>query len=465
MRLARAGLPTEPERPPDADAAWPQERRALLDELRRRIEGLERRPLDGTIGPRLPPAASTRGGVGGEALAELRGAEETPFGVRFRARIAVEHFDARPAEPPVDADLWLGRLAVTRADLAARARERGGAVATAGSTASACPPAAALDLGGARIVDCETTGLAGGTGTVAFLVGVAWLDRGDLVVTQLLLRSPREEPSFLDELLGLLGSGRCLVSFNGRSFDAPLLRTRCILARRRPGPLVELPHVDLLPPARRMWRHSVGDCRLVALEERVLGRARVDDVSGAFAPLAYTRFLRAGDPSGLESIVEHNREDLVGTAGLLLTTLRILGDPARHASDATELRTAGLMREEHDGTGAGLPQLARALDLAHSPRLRRRLYRELARVHRGAGHWPRAAELWRAFVHEFPGENLGFVELAKLLERRARDPGAALAVLARVPHPGSPDVAARRARLERRAARAPAGALPTGSRG
>src|SRR5205814_3510787 len=108
-----------------------------------------------------------------------------------------------------------------------------------------------------------------------------------------------------------------------------------------------LPHVDLLPVARRMWRDRGDDCRLVTLEERVLGRRRVDDVGGVMAPAAYADVLRGGDPTARGAIVSHNREDNVGPAGLLIAVLKILADPLRFAADAAQLRAAAVLPRTH----------------------------------------------------------------------------------------------------------------------
>jgi uncharacterized protein YprB with RNaseH-like and TPR domain len=401
----------------------PGERLALLDDLRRRIERLEQRaPAPG--GPRLPPGA-LHAGAGACGLLGLDGAEAAPWGACFRARVASEA---------------TAELARASAEVAAR---------LAGA------PAAAELVAGLRIVDVETTGLAGGTGTLAFLVGVARLDGGALDVAQLLLGAPREEPALLDALLGLIDGGTLLVTFNGRSFDAPLLRTRCVLARRAPRGLAALPHLDVLPVARRLWRARAPDCRLVTLEERVLGRRRTEDVPGAMAPLAYGTFLRTGDAASLWPIVAHNREDLVGTAALLLAALRLLEDPLTWAEDAWELRAAAAHRLRHQGGAAAAPLLERALALATEPDARRSVLRDLAQLQRRAGDRDGAEATWRAYRDQFPNENRGFTEVAKILEHRRRDPRGALAVMMAAPHRAALDVQRRLDRLARRAARSP----------
>src|SRR5262249_51930327 len=195
--------------------------------------------------------------------------------------------------------------------------------------------------------------------------------------------------------------GRGRGRFNGGASGAPLPRTGCGLARRAPRGLATLPHLDLLPVARRLWRARAADCRLVTLEERVLGRRRVEDVPGSMAPLAYGTFLRTGDAAPLAPIVAHNRVDIVGTAALLLAALRILADPHTWAEDAGELRAAAEHRLRHDGIAHALPLLERALALARAPETRRRLLCDLAQLQRRAGERDAAEATWRRYLQQF----------------------------------------------------------------
>jgi hypothetical protein len=395
------------------DAATP--RRTLIDELRRRLARLEQRPP--APAPRLPPGEIYARALP-RPLRQLDDAEATPWGARFTARV------------PVD-------LRGLRDDVAARLAGVEGAAGL---------------LAGLRIVDLETTGLAGGTGTLAFLVGVGWPDGSGFVVEQLLLGSPAHEGAFLEALAARLAGGTLLVSFNGRSFDVPLLRTRCVL-NRRAAPLA-LPHLDLIAPARRLWRARAGDCRLVTLEEHVLRRRRLEDVPGSFAPTAFGEFLRSGDARLLAHVVRHNRDDVAGTAALLASALRILAEPLAWASDAGELLGAAEHHLRHHGAAAALPLAARALELARTRELRRRALLLGARLARRLGDLSGVERLWQAYQRDFPRENRGYVELAKILEHRRRDPGGALRVALAAPHGAAEDLERRIARLRRRVDRA-----------
>ena len=170
--------------------------------------------------------------------------------------------------------------------------------------------------------DTETTGLAGGTGTRAFQIGVGdWFD-GGFRVRQLTMTTLAAESAMLDEFARWLDENRILVSYNGRSYDAPLLATRYRLARRA-SPLDGLAHLDLLHPTRRRYRGRWENCRLATIEREVLGIVREDDLPGSEAPRAWLDYLRGGSARDLRRVGEHNTQDLCSLAGLLL---RLLGE-------------------------------------------------------------------------------------------------------------------------------------------
>ncbi len=164
--------------------------------------------------------------------------------------------------------------------------------------------------------DTETSGLAGGTGTIAFLVGLARFERDALRLWQLLMASFAAEAALIDAVRSFLSAGDCLVSYNGKSFDAPLIRTRARLLQT-PDPLGGSEHIDLLHPVRRAFRRDWPDCRLRTAEERALGFSRVDDLPGSLVPEVFRRFMRFGDVTPLPKVLDHNRHDLVSLAALL----------------------------------------------------------------------------------------------------------------------------------------------------
>lgn len=165
--------------------------------------------------------------------------------------------------------------------------------------------------------DTETTGLAGGTGTRAFMIGAADWHEGALRVRQLTITTLAAETAMLHEFARWLDPQRVLVSYNGKSYDAPLLATRYRLARL-PSPLAGRGHVDLLHPVRRRYRGVWENCRLATIEHRVLGVVREDDLPGAQAPRAWLEYLRGGNATDLRRVAAHNAQDLRSLAALLL---------------------------------------------------------------------------------------------------------------------------------------------------
>jgi len=283
------------------------------------------------------------------------------------------------------------------------------------------------DLGGADgllFLDTETTGLAGGTGTYAFLVGAARVEGERLVVLQYFMRDFDDEPALLTALEPLLAQARAVVTFNGAGFDLPLLETRFVLARRRwPSTLV---HLDLLRPARRVWTGWLTDCRLTTLERAVLGLAREDDVPGGLIPMLYFDYLRSRRAAPLRRVFEHNRCDVLSLVALVGWFGRALADN-RHVRPA-EMAGLGRLWEPFDlerglacyraALEAGLPE-----PVAQWARLR------LAWWEKRAARWAAACELWDAARQHEAFDPRPWEELAKFHEHRARDLAAARTIV------------------------------------
>lgn len=165
--------------------------------------------------------------------------------------------------------------------------------------------------------DTETTGLAGGSGTRAFMIGAADWHGGGLRIRQLLITTMAAEAAMLDRFAQWCGEHDVLVSYNGKCYDAPLLAARYRLARRA-NPLAGLMHLDLLHPARRRWRGVYENCRLATIERQVLGVLREDDLPGSEAPAAWLSYLRGGSAANLRRVATHNATDLSSLMALLL---------------------------------------------------------------------------------------------------------------------------------------------------
>jgi hypothetical protein len=284
-----------------------------------------------------------------------------------------------------------------------------------------------VPLGDARrlvFLDAETTGLAGGTGTYAFLVGAAWLEGDRLVLAQHFMRDFDEEPALLAALAPVLSRASGLVTFNGTGFDLPLLETRFILARRR-WPAA-LPHLDLLRPSRRVWTACFADCRLATLEREVIGVVRDDDVAGPLIPSLYFDFLRSRRAAPLARVLAHNRDDILALVALLGWFGGAL--TAREALSAGELGGLGRLWEPVDverSVACYRAALAAGLEGAPAQAVRLRL----ARWEKRLARWDAACSLWEAAVRHAAFDPRPWEELAKFHEHRRRDFAAARGIV------------------------------------
>jgi uncharacterized protein YprB with RNaseH-like and TPR domain len=281
--------------------------------------------------------------------------------------------------------------------------------------------------------DLETTGLSGGAGTLAFLVGCGWFDDdGGFVTRQYLLTEVRDERPMLEAVAHDFSRAGALVSFNGKSFDAPLLETRCLFHRLEwfgePTP-----HIDVLHPSRRFWRDGdqIASCSLVALEAQVLGATRVGDISGFEIPARYFHFVRSGDAAPLGQVLEHNRLDLLSLAGLSARLMRLVSAGASEAIDAREAVALGHLYARAGLDGRATQAFERALVIKPSMALKVETLRGLACAARRAGRHADAASRWRQLldIHGCPPQvaREASEALAVHHEHRERDLPAAKA--------------------------------------
>ena len=311
-------------------------------------------------------------------------------------------------------------------------------------SADAFPEGSPLDSRRLLFFDLETTGLSGGAGTVAFLAAFGRIrsDSGTpfLEITQHLLLDYPGEGEFIDLVLSVFAADPLppvLVSYNGKSFDTQLLRSRCLMNGRKPP---ALPHLDLVHGSRRLWKRMLPSCSLAEVERGILGIDRGQDLGGAEAPDAWFDFLKHGETGRLIAICEHNLRDLEGLATLLFRMESIAGDPLRAAA-AGEADAEGLAlrwiaaqragRAEADGTAArSLLELAAE---GGSPRCAWALALTLARE----GNAERAAELVRTVAEAKEGTAAAGLRvaacrrLARDAARRSRDYEAACGWIAR----------------------------------
>ena len=279
-------------------------------------------------------------------------------------------------------------------------------------TLAACDPTRAL------YVDTETTGLSGGAGTVAFLVGLGWWDGGTLVLEQLLVRALGEEAPVLERVRERIAAASMIVTFNGKSFDMPLLRTRFVMTSMQTPETP--PHLDLLHVARRVHRArlSRGGCRLVALERDVLGFERIDDVESGDVSACYLHFLRTGDARALLGVVEHNAWDVVAMVALL----GLYGEPLRGDLAVDDL--AGVARTLH--RAGDLDRAHATIEAAVGREATPASLRARADIAKARGDRQRALSDFESLAASVDDPSVR-LELAKLYEHWVRQPARALA--------------------------------------
>jgi tetratricopeptide (TPR) repeat protein len=252
---------------------------------------------------------------------------------------------------------------------------------------------------GPIFLDLETTGLSGGAGTVAFLVGCGWFDRGAFQTRQFFLNGFAAERALLHLVSDLLDEAPFIVTYNGRTFDVPVMETRWQFHRIRP-PLDDLPHVDMLPPARRLWRETAEgtdrSCRLVHLEASLLGYVRQGDVPGFEIPSRYFSYVRDGDAAPLEPVLQHNRLDLLALAAITARAQRLVLQGPCSARDAGECLALGRVYWRAGRLPEAEECFRRAASRAEAPRAcREEALHGLALLLRRQRRFGEAAATWR----------------------------------------------------------------------
>src|SRR5208282_554142 len=242
-------------------------------------------------------------------------------------------------------------------------------------------------------LDTETTGLAGGTGTCAFLIGIGTLEGTQFVVRQFFLRDYPEEKAILRALAEILDSFEGLVTYNGKTFDVPLLETRYALARLKP-PFGRLLHLDALHPARRLWRLRLESCKLQDLESAVLGIGREGDVAGSEIPGIYFDYLRSGDARGLQPVFYHNALDIMTLAAITVELARALGDAGSLDSPLDQF-SLSRMFELAGSREQSVETCQRALTGGLPEEIEARALHQLALQYKRQGQHQLAVETWR----------------------------------------------------------------------
>ncbi len=281
---------------------------------------------------------------------------------------------------------------------------------------------AARTLNRTVFIDLETTGLSGGAGTLAFLVGCGYFDLGAFQVRQFLLTSHAAERALLTAVAEFFDGADLIVTYNGKTFDVPVMETRWMFHRLR-MPLSEVAHFDMLHPARRLWRSRAGaggdleeaGCRLSTLEHTLFEVERVGDVPGFEIPGRFFNFIRSGDPRPLEPVLEHNRLDLVSLAAVMARAVQLARGGHSSCRDGAEALALGRVFERAGEMDRAAACYTAAIESPQPEVKGEALYRRALRLRRDRC-FAEAAASWRAIVQLT--EPRGIRRLARLGDLR-----------------------------------------------
>jgi hypothetical protein len=278
-----------------------------------------------------------------------------------------------------------------------------------------------LDLKKTLFLDTETTGLTGGTGTIAFLIGVGFFQGEEFQVHQFFMRDYSEEKAALSIFKQLLESFQFLITFNGRHYDIPLLETRFILSRTA-SKIREMPNFDLLFPSRKIWKGAYENCRLVTLESRLLGMERVDDIPSEFIPTLYFDYLRTGDGQKIHRVFYHNQMDILSMVALMGRIHLVYHDPnAAQPRKGVEHFALGRLFWDHGDFGKAVPCFETAMNRCDED-LAWDVMKWLSMAFKKTGESEKARSVWEEMA-TWPHQKdvFPYVELAKYYEHRLKD--------------------------------------------
>ncbi|HSW36380.1 MAG TPA: ribonuclease H-like domain-containing protein [Candidatus Limnocylindrales bacterium] len=278
-----------------------------------------------------------------------------------------------------------------------------------------------LDPKRSLFLDVETTGLSGGTGTWAFLIGLGWLEESYFMLRQYFLRRPVEERAILRHFTDTAAEFSTMITFNGKLFDLPLLQTRQMLAGlSQTEPRL---HLDLLQCARNLWKKRLPSRSLRSIEESILGLQRLEDIPGAEIPGVYFDYLRRGESGRIKQVFHHNALDILSMVTLLERVTQLAaGKSLEHPAETLALGRLCLQAGRHM-EGIGYLQETSASSIAP---LAEEAIMELALYYKRLGNWPEAVSLWEKTLLHPAANPIVYIELAKYYEHRCRDYQTAL---------------------------------------
>jgi len=290
----------------------------------------------------------------------------------------------------------------------------------------------AYDISRMIFLDLETTGLAGGTGTYPFLCGIGYFEQNSFIVEQFFMEDYPYERVMLESLGQRLKTAEALVTFNGKSFDVPLLITRFIFNRIRVN--LELPHIDLLHPSRRIWKGAFPDCRLETIEQEFFKLKRKRDIESHLIPHIYFQFVRGKSQELMLPVFDHNAQDIISLGALLSFFCRILSQPeSGELTRSAELWGLGRLFLKFGLIENAIQSLDKALYLSKETELTETLLFHMGRLYKKMGRFSEANEIWeRLFKRPSSHKITAAVELAKYYEHKAKQPHLAREIVVKV---------------------------------
>lgn len=269
-------------------------------------------------------------------------------------------------------------------------------------------------------LDTETTGLSGGAGTVAFQIGVGYFTHSGFVVEQFMMHDYPEEASMLQTLNALMKRFTVICTFNGRTFDIPLLKTRFIM-NRIAEPSIPSFHADALYPSRRLWKLRLKKCNLAHLEEQLLNVVREDDLPGALVPQTFFQYLKDGNFQPMERILEHNKQDIVSLAQLFYFMCKQVDVPEEIAESEDLFSLARALEKNGQQEKA-----IHCYRLSSNTQMCAYAHESLARIEKRRGNTDAAVKLYQTMLVQNEKPVIACEALAKLHEHKLRDIPAAL---------------------------------------
>jgi uncharacterized protein len=308
-------------------------------------------------------------------------------------------------------------------------------------------------------LDTETTGLSSGAGTVAFLIGAGSFENEEFVLRQYFMRDYDEECAVLRAFNELMAGYDTLATFNGKAFDWNLLLSRFVFNRMKPV-LADPVHLDLLYPSRRMWRGKLDNCRLVSLEENILGEYRVDDIPGELIPGIYFNYLESGNANEICKVFLHNRFDILSMAALLAKLCSMLDSPFGETDGSHELLGTGRVFEAGGNYDISIECLEKCLYSGNNY-VKHAASKKLSYMYKKKKDYENAVRHWTKILSEGDGCDLfSAIELAKYYEHKEKNYEVALSVIKKAISAGiktgiyssevTPELKKRISRLERK---------------